>query len=588
MTRNDDSANSPDPTDPTATTRDDAETTATEDDVFVVGVGASAGGLAALEAFFAACSPQASPAVGFVVLQHLAPDQTSSLVRLISHHTELSVVTAEDGASIEANHIYVMPPNREVYWRNGRLRMSIPGSPRDRSALIDHFLLSLAPEKREKAVAVVLSGSGSDGSAGVRAIKANGGLVFAQTPETAQFDGMPSSALATGVVDHELAPAEIPPRLMVLATRTLAVQIVPEVGLKPMSAALHHVFGLLLAHTGHDFSHYKPRTIQRRIERRMAQHRISTAEAYLDLLTTTPAEVDALFADMLIGVTSFFRDTDPFRVLESHLIPDLFEGRAPGAAIRAWTAGCSTGEEAYSLAILLHECMDAQPHRYDIKIFATDIDFEAIAVARAGRYPKSIETAVSAARLARFFTTEPDGGGYRVHKRIRDLLVFSEQDLIRDPPFSHLDLISCRNVLIYLGEILQQRVLSVFHFALKPSGLLFLGTSEGLGNATEMFAVLDRKAKLFRRRDGFQGRRRAALQAALPRLMRYTHTNAFGAATGELTHKPSMREIAEQALLHALAPTAALIDAQGEILFLHGRTGLYLELEPGEVRGTNT
>ena len=385
---------------------------ATESDVFVVGVGASAGGLAAFEAFFAACSPKASPAVAYVVLQHLAPDHVSILVELIGHHTQLSVVTAEDGASVEANRIYVIPPNRDVSWYGGRLRLSQADAQRGRSTLIDRFFASLAHEKREKAIAVILSGTGSDGTEGVRAIKAAGGLVFVQTPDTAQFDGMPTSALATGLVDCELAPGDIPARLMATVAR-LSESRASRATFEelPVTAGLQKAFALLLAHTGHDFSLYKPRTMQRRIERRMAHFKLPTIDAYLREIIDNPAEIDALFADMLIGVTSFFRDSEAFRVLESHLLPDIIEGRPAGATIRVWCAGCSTGEEAYSIAMLLHECLETQPHRYDVKIFATDIDHEAIDVARIGRYPTKIESSVPPERLARFFTSEPDGGG---------------------------------------------------------------------------------------------------------------------------------------------------------------------------------
>jgi two-component system CheB/CheR fusion protein len=347
-------------------------------------------------------------------------------------------------------------------------------------------------------------------------------------------------------------------------------------------SALKKIFVLLRAHTGHDFSQYKPSTIYRRIERRMAVHQIEAMDGYVKYLQQTPVEVQDLFNDLLIGVTNFFRDPDVFAVLEAQVIPKLFEGKSAASTVRVWCPGCSTGEEAYSIAILLQQRLELLKTSYKVQVFATDIDSRAIAVARAGVYPASVAEAISPERLARFFTAEPDGSAYRVHKGIRDLLVFSEQDVIKDPPFSKLDLISCRNLLIYLGAELQKKLISLFHYALQPGGVLFLGTSETAGEQGDLFAVLERKAKIYQRKEDFQGAQRAALGRFLPPLIERDLTQPQVAGKTVLPAKLSLRELTEQTLLQQVAPVAALVNSYGDILYLHGRTGMYLEPAPGE------
>ena len=549
----------------------------------IVGIGASAGGLAAFEAFFSGMPDHATPDMAFVLVQHLAPDHASILTALMQRFTRMNVYEVEDGMTVQINCAYIIPPNRDMAFLNGTLQLLEPSQPRGHRLPIDILFRSLAQDQHERAIGIVLSGTGSDGTLGVRAIKGEGGMVMAQIPDSCEFDGMPRSAIATGMVDFEMSPADMPTQLIAYVKHAF--------GRPPHSAtpstqlndnALKKIFILLRAQTSHDFSQYKPSTICRRIERRMAVHQIDTTDAYVKYLQQTPVEVEALFRDLLIGVTNFFRDPEAFEALESLVIPKLFAGRPPGAVIRAWSTGCSTGEEAYSLAILLHEQSEKLKQSYKLQVFASDIDSRAIAVARAGVYPASIAANISPERLARFFTAEPDGSAYRIHKNIRDLLVFSEHDVIKDPPFSKLDLICCRNLLIYFDTDLQKKLITLFHYALQPRGMLFLGTSETLGELGHLFTVIDRKSKAYQRSEDFQGTRRAALGRFLPPLMLKDADQPQPA--GKMSHpaKLSLRELTEQSLLQQLAPVAALVNGQGDILYLHGRAGMFLEPSPGD------
>jgi len=549
----------------------------------IVGIGASAGGLAAIEAFFSGMPADIDPGMAFVLVQHLDPDHKSILTELIQRTTRMQVFQVKDGMLVQPNCVYIIPPNRDMAFLNGTLQLLEPAAPRGHRLPIDFLFRSLALDQHERAIGIVLSGTGSDGTLGVRAIKIESGMVMVQNPASCEFDGMPQSALATGLVDYELPPAEMAAQLMAYVTHAF--------GHPPQSAtltaphtesALKKIFVLLRSHTGHDFSQYKPNTIYRRIERRMAVHQIDGIGGYVKYLQQTPVEVQALFNDLLIGVTNFFRDPEAFAALEAQVIPKLFEGKPAGSAVRVWCAGCSTGEEAFSIAILLQERLEALEVSYRVQVFATDIDSRAIAVARAGLYPGSVADDISPERLARFFTAEPDGSAYRVHKNIRDLLVFSEQDVIKDPPFSKLDLISCRNLLIYLGPELQKKLISLFHYALQPGGVLFLGTSETAGEVGSLFAVLERKAKIYQRKEDFQGAQRAALGRFLPPLTDQEVTRPAAPGKGAQLPKLSLRELTEQTLLQQVAPVAALVNGHGDILYLHGRTGLYLEPAPGE------
>ena len=549
----------------------------------IVGIGASAGGLAAFEAFFSGMPVEVEPGMAFVLVQHLAPDHESILTELIQRYTRMQVFEVEDGMLVRPNCAYIIPPNRDMAFLNGTLQLLEPTAPRGHRLPIDFLFRSLAQDHHERAIGIVLSGTGSDGTLGVRAIKSEGGMVMVQGPGSCEFDGMPRSALATGLVDYELAPAEMPAQLLSYVAHAFgkSPRIIGATTAQTENA-LKKIFILLRAQTGHDFSHYKPSTIYRRIERRMAVHQIDALGGYVKYLQQTPVELEALFRDLLIGVTNFFRDKEVFELLEQQVIPKLFEDKPAGAVIRVWSAGCSTGEEAYSFAILLQEHLELIKQNYRVQIFATDIDSHAIITARAGVYPASIVGDISAQRLARFFTAESNGGLYRVHKALRDMLVFSEQDVIKDPPFSKLDMISCRNLLIYMGADLQKKLIAMFHYALNPGGVLFLGTSETVGEFGNMFAVLDRKSKLFLRKEDFQGAKRAALARILPPVTSRDLAPLPAKGNVATTVKLSLRELTEQTLLQEVAPVGALVNGHGDILYLHGRTGMYLEPMPGD------
>ncbi len=549
----------------------------------IVGIGASAGGLAAFEAFFSGMPADVEPGMAFVLVQHLAPDHASILTALMQRYTRMKVYEVEDGMVVQINCAYIIPPNRDMAFLNGTLQLMEPAEPRGHRLPIDFLFRSLAQDQRERAIGIVLSGTGSDGTLGVRTIKGEGGMVMAQIPESCEFDGMPRSAITTGMVDYMLSPAEMPAQLMAYVAHAFGRPTRLATLSTPLTEnALKKIFILLRTQTSHDFSQYKPSTICRRIERRMAVHQIDSADAYVKYLQQSPVEVEALFRDLLIGVTHFFRDPDAFKALETLVIPKLFEGKPAGAAIRAWSTGCSTGEEAYSIAILLHECSEKLKQTFKMQVFATDIDSRAITVARAGVYPASIAENISPERLARFFTAEPDGSAYRIHKSIRDLLVFSEHDVIKDPPFSKLDLISCRNLLIYLDSNLQKKLITLFHYALQPRGMLFLGNSETIGELGDLFTVLDRKSKAYQRKEDFQGARRSALGRFLPPMMLKDADQPLHSGKMQLPVKLSLRELTEQALLQQLAPIGALVNGHGDILYLHGRAGMFLEPAPGD------
>lgn len=554
----------------------------------IVGVGASAGGLAAFERLLSGIPEGVDLGMAFVLVQHLAPDHKSILADILGRSTSFTVIEVEDGMAVQPNYVYVIPPGHDMALLNGTLQLLEPTEPRGHQLPIDYFFRSLAQDQHQRAIGVVLSGSGSDGTLGIRAIKSEGGMIIAQKTETAEFDSMPRSAIATGLVDYELPPEEMVAQLMTYTSQLFGKLPRPVAGPEPaVDSSLRRIFGLLRSQTSHDFSQYKPSTIYRRIERRMAVHQIEAIENYVTYLQQSPAEIEALFRDLLIGVTNFFRDPEAFQALEKLVIPQLMavKSEADSSAkevLRIWICGCSTGEEAYSIAILLREQMDISSRNFSVQIFATDIDSRAIATARAGLFPTGIASDITPERLTRFFLAEPDGSGYRVQKSIREMLVFSEHDVNKDPPFSKLDLISCRNVLIYLGAELQRKLIPLFHFALKPNGFLFLGSSEGISDFNDLFSTLDRKAKLYQRRAGeasllnsFRGRLLSPLSAidtSMPKIS--------GKVAGPV--KRPLRELVEQTLLRHLSVSAALVNAGGDILYLHGRTGMYLEPSSGE------
>lgn len=548
----------------------------------IVGVGASAGGLAAFEAFFSGM-PAEDPGVAFVLVQHLSPDHKSILASLIQRATRLPVREIENNMAAQPGHVYIIPPNRSLTIESGKFQLIEPVSDRRPYLPVDTFFRSLALDQEKDAICIVLSGSGNDGTLGARAIKENGGMVMAQVPGTAEYDGMPRSVIEAGLADYQLAPAEMASQLLSFLRQGRALKP-HRLLFDSLQAAsdLRKIFGILLNRTGHDFTLYKPSTIYRRIERRLLANGIDSLESYVELLKTAPKEVDALFRDMLIGVTSFFRDPEAFDELEQRVIPLLFNDDEEEEPIRVWSAGCSTGEEAYSIAILLAEFKSVAKRNRKIQIFATDIDTKAIASARTGIYPASIAANVSPERLARHFTPSIDGSSYRIHKSIRDTIIFSEHNLIKDPPFSRLDLISCRNLLIYLSGELQKRLIPVFHYSLKPGRFLFLGNSSSIGDANNLFDVFQSRFKIYQRKfDMHQMTPTLAANIIASDSTLGSPPRQGTSRSARPTQLP-VRELTERALLQGFTPAAALVDARGDLLYLHGRTGQYLEPAPGE------
>lgn len=569
------------------------ETTTRNPDFPIVGIGASAGGLAAFEAFFSGMPPVIEPGMAFVLVQHLAPDHKSMLAELVRRYTRMQVFEVEDGMVVQPNCTYIIPPNRDMAFFNGTLQLLEPLDPHGHRLPIDFFFSTLAQNLHERAICIILSGTGRDGTVGLRAIKSEGGMAMAQSESSCEYNGMPGSAIATGLVDYELAPAEMPTQLIAYVANALGKtgrssedHVAPQ-----LESALKKVFVLLHSRTGHDFSLYKPTTIIRRIERRMAIHRIEAADLYVKYLQQMPTEIDALFRDLLIGVTSFFRDRDAFKELEERVVPRLFSDNPGEKVIRIWSVGCSTGEEAYSLAILFAEHRERIMQNCKIQIFATDLDSQAINQARAGVFPVSIADNISPQRLQRFFTLESDGCTYRTNKLIRDMLIFSEQDVLKDPPFLRIDLISCRNLLIYFGADLQKKLIPMFHYALNPGGFLFLGSSETIGEFGELFVAVDRGLKLYERQGDMQVAPHIFCGQTLPSVVvRNPGAEQIGlsmqkgvtamAKKSGTTLLP-LRELTEQCLLQQDNRVALLVNGNGDLLYQHGRVGLYLETTPG-------
>ena len=473
----------------------------------IVGIGASAGGLEALELFLGHVPPACG--LAFVIVQHLDPTRKGLLVELLQRRTAMPIVQIKDRMKVEDGHVYVIPPNRDLSILHGVLHLLEPAAPRGLRLPIDFFFRSLADDQQEHSIGVILSGMGSDGSLGMRAIKEKAGAVFVQTPSSAKFDGMPRSAIDSGLADVVGPPEELAVKILAYLHHVPLLVSRPDSKLADaVESDLEKIVLLLRMRTGHDFSLYKKGTIHRRIERRRGLHQIAKIADYVRYLHENSPEVDLLFKELLIGVTSFFRDPAVWEQLKTEGIPSLLAARPNGGTLRAWTPGCSTGEEAYSLAIVFRESLEqVKPTaRYSLQVFATDLDKDAIAKARAGVYQANIAADVAEGRLHRFFVQEEHG--HRVSKEIRDMVIFAPQNLVMDPPFTKLDLLMCRNLLIYLEADLQKKLLPLFHYSLNPEGILVLGSAESVGSATDLFAPLSGKTRLYRR----QG---AALRAEL-------------------------------------------------------------------------
>jgi len=539
----------------------------------IAGLGASAGGLAALEKFFA--NAPSGLGVAYVVVQHLDPEHASILGELLQRVSRLPVVEVTDGMKVAADVVHVIPPNREMEVFDGTLLLTVPSAPRGQRMAVDGFFRSLADEQGSDAIGLVLSGTGTDGALGLRAIHDAGGLCFVQEPATAKFDGMPLAALRA-VDSSTVAPVEKLPALLAGALATVKATTRLPAPSRAVAAGLGRVLTILRSATGRDFSLYKRSSVVRRVERRMAANAIDDIEVYARHLREHPAEVKTLFQELLINVTSFFRDPEAFAALRDEVLAKLVESKAgeDGEVIRVWVAGCATGEEAYSIAILLRELMEKAGREVKVQIYGTDLDEHAVSAARAGVYPVAIEADVTPERLRRFFVREE--AGYRVRREIREQVVFAVQDLIKDPPFTRLDLISCRNVFIYMETALQDRILTLFHYALRPGGVLFLSPAEGIGDHARRFSAIDRKWRLFRaQRDASSTR---AVLFGGPSWVKGPH----GSEDMKKTPPSDYAEITRRVLLQTSAPASVLTDRDGTILYVHGETGQYLRPAPGQ------
>ncbi len=544
----------------------------------IVGIGASAGGIEALQSFFRQMPLDCGMA--FVIVTHLSPDRHSLLDEVIARFTKMPVKIAEDGVEVQPNEVYVLGEMATVGLENGRLRIEKQDAEKREHKPIDLFFTSLAMDRADYAAGVVLSGGDGDGTLGIKAIKERGGLTIAQVADgtSPRHPSMPQSAIATGLVDFALPVDEMAAQLIdftrsfdLLNRMSVADQNGGDAGLL---AAQKEIYATLRSQIGHDFSGYKKRTFNRRVYRRMQVLQVDTIEGYVNRLRQSSAEASALFHDLLINVTSFFRDADAFHALETTVLPKLFEGRGADDTVRIWVPGCSTGEEVYSIAILVREAMAKLQAVPRVQIFATDIDERSLAIARAARYPAPLVGNVEAGRLARYFTR--DGAHYIVAKDVRDICIFSAHSVIKDPPFSRMDMISCRNLLIYFGQEVQAQVIPTFHYALKPNGFLFLGTSENISQFGDLFVAVDKRQRLFRAREDGRSSMRVPFAIDLVNSLVKADGRAARAATGV-----SLRQGVDDYVMDQFAPPHVVVNADGDVVYYSARTGKYLEAAPG-------
>jgi two-component system CheB/CheR fusion protein len=540
----------------------------------IVGIGASAGGLEAMEKFLHGLLPEMG--MGFVIVTHQRAGHVSLLPEILSKATNLTVVPITNGMKVQAGRIHVSPPGVQVTLHQGRLHCAENTTNLAQHLPIDEFLRSLAADQGKQAICVILSGTGTDGTLGVKAIKAAAGMAMAEDPQVAAYSGMPNSAIATGLVDYVLPPEEMPAQLLAYVEgSSIAGSEAVIVPLEP----LKEIFQLIRSRTGNDFSNYKGNTVHRRIERRMSVHQIKAPSGYVRFLSENPAEIDLLFKELLISVTSFFRDEAAFESLAAGPLTERLESLEEGGKFRAWIPGCATGEEVYSLGILLAECMDRVKRQFDVQIFGTDLDSEAIDTARRGCYPDGVTADISTERLKHWFVHE--NSKYCVRKKLREMTVFAPQNVIHDPPFTRLDFLSCRNLMIYLDADLQKRLIPMFHYALKPGGILFLGPSETVNDFSSLFEVIDKKWKIYRRKetDANSGR--------LPQFSIKTPVIANRADNMNMIQSMPERQTGlaiVRLLLERFCPASVVVNEHGEIVYLSGRTGDYLEPATGRPR----
>lgn len=544
----------------------------------IVGIGGSAGSFHAFEKFFT--HMPADSGMAFIVIMHL-DTHSASIADLIQSYTPMDVIQAEDGMDIEPNTVYTIPPNKDMGIHNRKLLLLSPSHPKGYRLPIDYFLQSLAEDQWNKAVAIICSGMGSDGETGVRMIKEKLGMAMVQDPETAEYDSMPRACIETNLVDYVLSPEEMPIKLIqYLNHPAISEEANEQLKSDTKEAnAIQKILMLLRSHTGHDFAHYKKNTITRRIDRRLAFHQLPDYGHYINFLRENPQEIDVLFNELLIGVTKFFRDSHAFESLREKLF-HLLRHKADGEPIRVWVAGCSTGEEAYSIAMLIMEFFEMAKLKRapKVQIFATDLDMEAIEHARLGIYYDNIVADVSPERLDRFFIKKDDT--YSVKKELREMIVFAQHNLIKDAPFTRLDLLCCRNVMIYLTTELQKKIVPIFHYSLNNRGILFMGPAETIGGFSDMFNPIDPKWKIFERKEGS-----ASLNKMIDFPFNVTKQSLAISKIEEGAKSIKKRTLAEsfnKILLETYTPASVLINEKGDILYINGRTGKFLELNSGE------
>jgi two-component system CheB/CheR fusion protein len=543
----------------------------------IVGIGSSAGGLEALTQFFTAMPDNSG--LAFVLVSHLDPHHDSMLPELIQHKTKMKVRQVTDNMKVAANQVYIIPPDKELSIFNGTLQLLQRKRSDGTHRPIDAFFRSLAEDSGNKAIGIILSGAGTDGTLGIKAIKSESGLIIVQDQDSAKFAGMPSNAAATGLADHILPPEKMPEKLM----RYIQHYSKREEGLshekdESLNRALQKIFLLIRSVTGHDFSQYKQNTIRRRIERRMYVHQLATIEEYVNYLRQSEREVFILFKELLIGVTSFFRDPETFTLLKEKYIFELLKKKPDGSRFRVWVPGCSSGEEVYSLAIIIQECLEALGRNLEVQLFGTDLDEKAISTARAGMYLNSISIDVSPERLEKFFTKVDDH--YQIKKNIREMVIFAEQSVIKDPPFTKLDMLSCRNLMIYFGPKLQERLLPTFHYSLNPGGILLLGTSEHIGRYADQFTQLDKKWKIFERRKD-HGNLRQFMNIPKPQAIE-KQSDKNVAMAANLSKETATVRLLKAILSRSDLPVCVVVDDKGDLIYTHGRTGRFLEPAQGE------
>ena len=544
----------------------------------IVGLGASAGGLEVLGQFLS--SVPAASGLAYIVVQHLDPTHKAMLAELLQRSTAMPVQVAAQSMRVDPDNVYVIPPNSELAVRGGKLQVSVPTQPRGTRLPINVLFSSLARDQGERAIGVVLSGMGSDGTLGLQAIKSQGGLTLGQSPESAQFDSMPKSAIAAGCVDIVALPADLPSHILRVTADQHAASLLPAGSEESNAQALSSILHLLRHRSKHDLSDYKPSTLRRRIQRRMSVHGLANKAAYEDFVRKNPQELDLLFKEMLIGVTSFFRDPEVWQELKEAVLPVLLARGAEDSSLRVWVVGCSTGEEAYSLAMVFKEVMADLPAAAgrSVQIFASDLSADAINSARRGRYSAKIAADVDEARLAKFFSVQ--GDGYLIDKQIREMVLFAQHDVILDPPFTKLDLLSCRNLMIYFNATLQRRLMPLFSYSLRPGGALLLGGSETVGDSHALFTPLSKQSRLYWRNG-------AALTVGsmdFPMISRLPSSRLAkeSKVSQPVNPSPNLQTHAEQALLQEFSPAAVLVNEQGDVVFINGRVGKYLEPASGK------